>query len=258
MPDNVLDLFRLDGRVAVVTGGSRGLGKEMARALAQAGARVVICSRNENACTAAAEDLKAATGGEVLAVRADVTKENDVAQLFRRVLDEYSRIDVLVNNAGINIRHPIEGLSPDEFQQIIDINLRGTWLCCRAVSRIMKEQKAGSVINIGSALSAVGLAERTAYCASKAGVLGLTRTLALEWAPWNVRCNAICPGPFKTEINVPILNDPEKSQAVVGQTAFKRWGELHEIWGAVLFLASDASTYVTGSALFADGGLTAA
>ena len=254
---NTMDLFRLDARIAVVTGGSKGLGRAMALGLAQAGATTVICSRNLEDCKEAAEEIASETGQESIGVAADVTVETDVDSLFESVLDRFGRVDVLINSAGINLRHPIEAFPTDAFKQVVDVNLTGTWLCCRAAGRVMVEQGSGSVINMGSALSAVGLAERTAYCSSKAGILGLTRTLALEWASAGVRCNALCPGPFLTEINRPLLQEPEKVQAVVGQTAMNRWAELHEIQGAAVFLASDASSYMTGSSLFVDGGWTA-
>ena len=252
-----MDLFRLDARIVVVTGGSKGLGRAMALGLAQAGATTVICSRNLEDCKEAAEETASETGQESIGVAADVTVETDVDSLFESVLDRFGRVDVLINSAGINLRHPIEAFPTDAFKQVVDVNLTGTWLCCRAAGRVMVEQGSGSVINVGSALSAVGLAERTAYCSSKAGILGLTRTLALEWASAGVRCNALCPGPFLTEINRPLLQEPEKVQAVVGQTAMNRWAELHEIQGAAVFLASDASSYMTGSSLFVDGGWTA-
>ncbi len=250
-------LFDLTGRVCVITGGSKGLGQSMALGLAEAGATTVIAARDVEVCRGVAAEISAKTGKPSLGIAADVTKEEQVARLFSAVLDSYKRIDVLINSAGVNIRHPIEDFPPAEFRQIIDLNLTGTWLCCRAVSAVMKAQKAGSVINIGSALSLVGLAERTAYTAAKAGILGMTRTLALEWAPFGVRCNAICPGPFLTEMNKPLLADPAKVAGVLGLTAFNRWGELHEIRGAAVFLASDASSYVTGASLSVDGGWTA-
>jgi NAD(P)-dependent dehydrogenase (short-subunit alcohol dehydrogenase family) len=251
------ELFSLDGRVAVVTGGSKGLGRSMALAFAQAGARTVLVSRHLAEGTAAATELAAATGRESVAMAADVTREEDVARLFAAVSSRFGRIDVLVNNAGVNIRHPIEDYPTAEFRQVLDVNLTGAWLCCRAVAPILKRAKSGSVINLGSALSAIGLPERSAYAAAKAGILGLTRTLALEWAPFGARCNALCPGPFLTEMNRPLLETPEKAREILSQTAFNRWAELHEIRGAAVFLASDASSYMTGAALYVDGGWTA-
>ena len=254
---DTMNQFRLDGRVALITGGSRGLGLSMATGLAQAGAVTVLCSRKAAEAQQAAASIRKETGRESVGLAGDVTDEASVSGLVQSVVSRFGRLDVLVNSAGVNIRHPVEEFPPAEFRQIIDTNLTGTWLCCRAVAPVLREHKRGSVINVGSALGAIGIPERSAYCASKAGVLGMTRVLALEWAPFGVRCNALCPGPFLTEINRPLLAHPEKVQAVVGQTAFNRWGELFEIRGAAVFLASDASSYMTGSALYVDGGWTA-
>ncbi len=254
---DVLGFFKLDGKVALVTGGSKGLGKSMAMGYAQAGAKVVICSRSAEDCDAVAKEIEAETGQECLGVAADVTEEAKVEGLFQEVENRFGRLDVLVNSAGINVRYLIEDFPADEFDQVMDINVKGTWLCCRAAAKVMKTQKSGSVINVGSTLSWVGLPQRTAYCSSKGAVMGMTRVLALEWAPFGVRCNALCPGPFLTEINIPLLDEPEKVAAVIGQTAFNRWGELPEIRGAALFLASEASSYVTGTSLLVDGGWTA-
>ena len=254
---NVLDLFRLDGRVAIITGGSKGLGKSMALGLAQAGATTVICSRHQDDCELVADEITAQTGQESLGMAMDVTSEDDVDRAFKGVVEKFGQLDVLINNAGINIRNPIEELTLEEFRQVMDTNLTGSWLCCRAAASVMKERRKGSVINIGSTLSFIGVEERTPYCSSKAGVLGLTRVLALEWASSGVRCNAICPGPFLTELNKPLLEEPAKVKNIIGRTALNRWAELHEIRGAALFLASDASSYVTGSALLVDAGWTA-
>jgi len=251
------ELFRLDGRVALVTGGSQGLGKAMAGALAEAGATTVLCSRRADACEAAAGEITKATGRPSAGLALDVTREEDVDRVFAEVARRFGRLDVVINAAGINIRHAIEAYPLAEFKSVIDVNLTGTWLVCRAAARVMKPRKEGSVINLGSALSKVALPERTAYCASKFAVLGMTQALALEWAESGVRCNAICPGPFLTEMNRPLLAQPEKAAFVVGQTALNRWGEMSEIVGAALYLASPASTYVTGTALYVDGGWTA-
>ncbi len=252
-----LDMFRLDGKVAVVTGGSRGLGRAMAKAFAEAGAAAtVICSRSAADCRREAEALAAETGATACGLPCDVTDPAAVADLVAAVLRDHGRIDVWVNNAGINTRHPVEDFPEAEFDRILAANLKGPWLCCRALSPVLKRQGRGSVINVGSALSVVGLGERTAYCASKAGIIGITRTLALEWAGSGVRCNALCPGPFMTEINRPLLDNPALAAQVVGRTAMQRWGQMHEIQGAALFLASDASSYVTGASLFVDGGWT--
>ena len=254
---HVMDLFRLDGKVALITGGSKGLGASIATGLAQAGAKTVICSRTQADCDGVAGEVEKATGQESIGVAGNVTREKEVDRVFETAIEKFGKLDVLINSAGINIRHPVEDFPLDEFKQVIDINLTGAWLCCRAAARIMKPQGWGSVVNIASALSGVGLKERSAYCSSKAGLVGMTKTLALEWADSNVRCNALCPGPFLTEINVPLLRSPERVKSLLRLTALNRWAELYEIRGAALFLASDASSFMTGAALYVDGGWTA-
>lgn len=257
MPEtNVFDLFRLDGRVALVTGGSKGLGASMAHVLAQAGAHVVINSRTQSDCDAVVQQIRESTEIACVGMAADVTQESAVDALFGNIMDRFSRLDVVINSAGINVRHPIEEFPFEEFKKVIDINLTGMWLCCRAAGRIMKPAGHGSVINVSSALGAVGLEDRSAYTASKSGAIGMTRSVAKEWAHDGVRCNALCPGPFLTEINRPLLDHPELANKLVGLTAMNRWAEMHEIMGAALFLASDASSYVTGSELYVDGGWT--
>ena len=253
----VMDLFRLDGKVALITGGSKGLGASMAMGLAQAGAKTVICSRTQADCDRVAAEIAEETRQESIGIAGDVTCEKDVDRVFDAVIEKYGKLDVLINSAGINIRHPVEDFPLDEFKQVIDINLTGVWLCCRAAARVMKPQGSGSVVNIASALSGVGLRERSAYCSSKAGLIGMTKTMALEWAESNVRCNALCPGPFLTELNVPLLKTPEKVKSLLELTALNRWAELHEIRGAALFLASDASSFMTGASLYVDGGWNA-
>lgn len=254
---NVMDQFKLEGKVALITGGSKGLGKSMAMGLAQAGATTVICARTEADCEATASEIANETGQESIALAGDVTDEADVDRVFGAVKEKYGQLDVVINSAGINVRYLIEDFPLDEFQKVIDINLTGVWLCCRAAARIMKPQGSGSVINVASALSGVGLPERSAYCSSKAGLIGMTKTLAMEWASSGVRCNALCPGPFLTEINVPLLKEPEKVASLLSLTAMNRWADLEEIRGAGLFLASDASSFMTGASLYLDGGWTA-
>ena len=255
---NAIDRFRLDDRVAIVTGGSRGLGFSIALGLAQAGATTVVCSRHGDRSEVASGRIASDTGRNSLGLETDVRVKRDVDRLVDRVMKAFGRVDILVNNAGVNFTHPIESFPIDDYRRLIDVNLTGTWLCCRAVAPVMKARGRGSVINVASTVSAVGIAEMSAYAASKAGVVGMTRSLALEWAPSGVRCNALCPGPFLTEMTKRSQQDPERSAWVVGMTALGRWGEEDEIQGAALFLASDASSYVTGTTLFVDGGWTAA
>lgn len=253
----VQDLFSLAGRVAIVTGGSKGLGRSIALALAEAGATTVLASRNRDDCEAAAADLQSQTGMPSHAESLDVTDEGDVRAVFTRVMDRFGRLDVLVNSAGVNARFALEDCPLEDFDRVLGVNLRGTWLCCREAGRVMRPAGRGSVLNMGSALSAVGIPSRTPYCSAKAGVIGLTQTVALEWAGSGLRANALCPGPFLTEMNLALLDKPELAQQVIGRTALNRWALLHEIRGPALFLASDASSYMTGAALYVDGGWTA-
>lgn len=253
----VLELFNLEGRRALVTGGAKGLGKVIAQALAEAGADVVVASRTLSECEATAHEIIQATGRKTHAVSADVSRIGEVAGMLAAAQAAVGPIDILVNNAGINIRGPANELTEKDWDAVVDINLKAPFLCARQVMPGMCQRGWGRIINLGSIMSVIALPGRSPYAAAKAGVLGLTRVLALECATRGVTVNAICPGPFATEMNKPLLNDPEKYNAFVSKVPMARWGELHEIAGAALFLASDASSYVTGSALFVDGGWTA-
>ena len=253
----VLDRFRLDGKVALITGGARGLGRTMATALAEAGADIALSGRSRESCQEAADGMAAATGRKVRAFAADVTKLSDVERLTGEVEAEMGKIDILVNNAGINIRGSIQDLSEADWDAVIDTNLKGPFLCARAIGPRMVTRGWGRVINIGSILGAVGMPGRAPYASSKAGIINLTRVLGLEWAGTGVTANAICPGAFATEMNRSLLDDPEKYKAFVANIPMGRWGELVELTGAVVFLASEASSYVTGTPLFVDGGWTA-
>jgi NAD(P)-dependent dehydrogenase (short-subunit alcohol dehydrogenase family) len=253
----VLDTFRLEGRRALITGGNRGLGRVIAQALAEAGADVAVASRSLDSCREAATELAAATGRRALAFAADVTSGADVTRLLAEVEKGLGPLDILVNNAGVNIRGASEELAEADWDAVVATNLKAPFLLSRAVGPGMCGRGFGRILNLGSILSVVALPGRAPYAASKAGVLNLTRVLALEWAGRGVTVNAICPGPFATDMNKQLLNDPAKYKAFVEKIPMGRWGELHEIAGAAVFLASDAASFVTGSALFVDGGWTA-
>lgn len=249
--------FDLTGRAALVTGGSKGLGQAMAAGLASAGADLVLTSRHGDEAEAAARQIAADFGRRVIGIAADVTQPEQVEAAVARVLQEFGRIDVLLSNAGINIRGPIDELTYEQFRQVQEINVNGVWLCARAAVPHMKRSRSGRIINVASTLAVVGLPNRTPYAASKGAVAQITRALALELAPFNVTVNAICPGPFLTPMNEPIAQSEEALRMVVGATALGRWGRMEEIQGAAIFLASDAASYVTGSLLTVDGGWTA-
>ncbi len=252
----VLDRFRLDGRVALVTGGNRGLGREMAQALAEAGADVALTSQEASRAEQAAAAIAGATGRRVRGYACQVTDAAQVTDTVARVVQDLGRLDILVNNAGINLRGPIEELDPADFRRVMEVNVTGAWLMCRAAGPHLKASGRGRVINVGSILSVVALPERTPYASSKGALLQLTRALALEWASHGITVNAILPGPFATEMNRALLEDPEAYARFVAQIPLGRWGELEEIRGVVVFLASDAASFITGAGIAIDGGWT--
>jgi len=252
----MVDLFDLTGRVAVVVGGAGGIGRALALGLADFGADVVVASRKLEPLEKVAEEIRA-KGRKTLAITVDVVQERSVADMVDRILKVFPRIDVLVNAAGVAIRKPAETFPIGEWQQVMDVNTRGTWLCCQAVGRVMIKQKSGKIINLSSVRGRYGLpADYAAYCPSKGAVDTLTRTLACEWAKYNVLVNAVAPTIVETELTRPALADAEFAQRMKARIPLGRWAMPEDIVGATLFLASKASDFVTGQILYIDGGVT--
>jgi NAD(P)-dependent dehydrogenase (short-subunit alcohol dehydrogenase family) len=249
-------LFDVTGQVALVTGASRGFGRSIAGTLAEAGADLVVTSRNLADVQAVAADLLP-SGRKVLPLQMDVTRRDEVEEAVRRAVASLGKIDILVNNAGINIRKPALELTDGDWEQTLDTNLMGCFRVAQAVGRHMVTRQQGRIVNIASMLASVTIPERAAYAASKGGLVQMTRTLAVEWAPYNVRVNAICPGPFLTDLNKVILDDPERVKFFMDRMPMKRFGRPEELHGAVIFFASEASSFITGTTLYIDGGWTA-
>ncbi len=250
-----MDLFDLTGKVALVTGASRGLGRAMAKGLAKAGADLVLCARNEGELARAAQEISG-MGKKALAVRVDVLSQQSVEEMLERALDGMGRIDILVNNAGVNVRKPVVDLAEDEWDTVLNTNLKGYFLVGRAVGRQMISQGGGKVINVASILGAVGLPNQVAYASSKGGVIQMTKVMALEWAPYHINVNAIAPTYFETPLVAALRKDPERYRFIVERTPMGRWGQPEELEGIVIFLASRASDFITGQTIFVDGGWT--
>jgi len=254
MAKSILDQFRLDGQAALVIGGNRGLGLEMAKAFAEAGASLFLAgrdaARNEQARALVASEYGCACG----MAECDVSDPDQVAATVAAAVAQFGKVDVLINSAGINIRGAIGDVSPEDFEKVQRVNVTGTWLACREVVPVMKRNGYGRIVNIASMLAVVAIPERTLYATSKGAVLQMTRALAIELAREKITVNAIMPGPFATEMNLPLTEDPEKYAAFLGKITMGRWGELSEIGGLALYLASPASSYVTGAGFAIDGG----
>jgi len=247
-------VFDLKGRIAIVTGGNGGIGLGMARGLAGAGAGVVVVGRNTEKSKAAVEEL-GRLGAETLAVQADVSDEAAVARLVQATLDRFGRIDVLVNNAGTNLRKPLHEYSLEEWHRVMDTNLTSAFLCSRAVYPAMKKAGGGKIINIGSMMSIFGASFAPAYGASKGGIVQLTKSAASAWARDNIQVNAVLPGWIDTELTQGARRQvPGLHENVLRRTPAGRWGTIDDMAGVAVFLASAASDFVTGTAIPVDGG----
>jgi NAD(P)-dependent dehydrogenase (short-subunit alcohol dehydrogenase family) len=247
---------RLEGKGALITGASRGLGKAMALALAEAGVRLALASRNLellNETAAAARRL----GAEAAIFQADVTDEAQVLKLEKAVVGQFGQPQILINNAGINIRKPVTDFTLSEWRQVMDTNLTSVFLMCRAFVPHLRGQGYGRILNLTSIMSHVALPGRTAYAASKTALLGFTRALALELAPDKITVNGISPGPIATEMNTPLIEDPELNRQFVSKIPLGRWGNAGEIGRLAVYLCSDDAGFITGTDILIDGGWTA-
>jgi len=248
--------FSLEGRVAIITGGGTGIGRGIALEFAKAGADVVVASRRLSNLEKVAEEVRA-LGKRSLAVQTDISRKTDVDNMAQKVMEEFGAIDILVNNAGTIVWAPLLEHSEEDWDAVLDTNLRGYYLCSQAVGKRMVEQKKGNIINVASIRGITAAPGRASYCVSKAAVLMLTRVLALELVSYNIRVNTIAPGAVRTEMTKVQWSDPETYKEFTAKIPMGRWAELSEIGSVAVFLASDASSYMTGHTIVVDGGLLA-
>ncbi|MGA7335811.1 MAG: SDR family oxidoreductase [Candidatus Sulfotelmatobacter sp.] len=254
---NARKLFDLTGRVAIITGGSIGLGRQMAEGLAEMGANVVLCARKKERCQEAADQL-AGLGIKTLALSCDVTNSAAIQEVVGSTLQNFGRIDILINNAGVSWGAPVEEMTLEQWNKVMDTNLTGTFLFSQAVGKAMIGQKHGKIINMASVAGLGGASadlQAIGYHASKGGVIAFTKDLACKWAAHNIQVNAIAPGWFPTHMSSWILE--HRKESLLEKIPLHRFGSDHDLKGAAVFLASDASAYVTGHVLVVDGGQTA-
>lgn len=249
----ILDKFNLENKVAVVIGGTGGIGGALSVGLAEAGANVVATSRNAEKVENVAEKIRS-LDRETLTILTDATSEEDICMLCDRVLENFGRVDILINAAGVNIRTPLIDMSYNDWNKVINTNLDSVFLGSKYFARIMIQEQYGKIINLGSLNSVIASSNLSAYAASKGGVVQLTKSLAVELAPHNINVNVILPGYFYTEMTAPVIKNRETHNRIVNRTPMKRIGQVEELIGTAVFLASDASQFITGSALAVDGG----
>jgi len=249
------NLFDLSGKVALVTGTSRGLGQYFGRALAKAGADLVITSRDKSRLMPFKEEIEG-LGRKALPVKLDVLSQSDIGAMVRAAIDEYGRIDILVNNAGLNIRRPAAEFGWEDWDTVLNTNLKGAFFVAQAVGKEMIQRNYGRIINIGSCTCVFGMEGIGPYCASRGGVLQMSRSLAAEWGRHGITVNILAPGWFKTAQNKALYDNKPWVEYITDRIPLGRPGKPNDLDGTVIFLASDASAYVTGQILLVDGGFT--
>lgn len=255
---NVKELFDLSGKVAVVTGGYTGIGRQMAEGLAEAGANLVLCARNYDGCVRTAGEIQKATDVEVLAVKCDVTDENEVKQMIGKSVERFGTVDILINNAGIAMGSLPEETTKEDWQQVIDVNLTGMFLCSREAGKIMIKNKSGKIINISSIMGfqTTELVSALSYVTSKGGVIAFTKELAVRWIGHNINVNSIAPGWFPSNMTDPVLSPEQmnKGEDLLKSIPARRFGGHDDLKGVTVLLSSGASDYMVGETILVDGG----
>jgi gluconate 5-dehydrogenase len=251
----MVELFDLSEKVAIVTGASRGLGQYFARALAKSGADLVITSRDLSSLTEFKQEIES-LGRKALPVQLDVLSQSDIDNMIRMTMNEYGKIDILVNNAGLNIRRPSTDVSQEDWDTVLNTNLKGSFFCAQAAAREMIKRKHGRIINVGSCTCVFGMEGIAPYTASRGAILSMTRSLAAEWGKFGITVNVLAPGWFKTAQNAVLYENKEWVDYIINRIPLNRPGLPHDLDGTVIFLASDASEYITGQIILVDGGFT--